>query len=276
MDKNIIYLGSSESMSNIEDKSISLIVTSPPYNINVKYGNKVVNRKIVESKSTKYKDNLQESEYRALLRRVFDECKRVLKDDGSIWINIKNRYINGKILTPYWIEDFFDDMYLKIVIIWNFDWGGSTNTRFAPRYEYVFWFTKHKSNYIFNLDDVKVPALNYRPDRYKSQFKNPSDVWRIPMVSGNFEERTGHPAQFPEKLIERIVKVASNEGDIVLDPFMGSGTTAVVAKKLNRYFIGYEIVEEYVKMAEERLALLKEKDTYKQLEIKFWEELANE
>ena len=73
------------------------------------------------------------------------------------------------------------------------------------------------------------------------------------MVSGNFLERTEHPAQYPEKLIERIILVASNENDIILDPFMGSGTTAVVAKKLKRHFIGFEIEETYIEMANKRL-----------------------
>ena len=151
------------------------------------------------------------------------------------------------------MEEYFSDMYLKNLIIWNFDWGGSTNKRFAPRYEFVFWYTKSDKDYHFDLDAVKIPAVNYRPDRYKSQMKNPSDVWKIPMISGNFLERTGHPAQYPEKLIERIVLAGTAEGDVVLDPFMGSGTTAVVAKKLNRHYIGYEIVQEYIDMAEQRL-----------------------
>lgn len=250
---NDIFMHSSEQMIELENESVDMVVTSPPYNINIKYGNKQVKGRIVSSKGEKYSDNLDEGEYRKLLERVFNECKRVTKKDGSIWINIKNRYDDGVVMPPFWITDYFKDMYLKNIIIWNFDWGGSTNKRFAPRYEYVFWFTKSKENYKFNLDDVKVPALNYRPDRYKSQLKNPSDVWRISMVSGNFEERTSHPAQYPEELIERIVLSTTNEGDLVLDPFMGSGTTAVVAKKLKRNYVGYEIVEEYCEIAKERL-----------------------
>jgi len=108
------------------------------------------------------------------------------------------------------------------------------------------------------LDDVKVPALNYRPDRYKSQMKNPTDVWKISMVSGNFEERTSHPAQYPEELIERIILSGTNEGDVVLDPFMGSGTTAVVAKKLGRHYLGYETVNEYCQIAHKRISRIKE------------------
>lgn len=248
-----IYNCSSEHMDQIEAGSVDLVVTSPPYNIDIKYGNKTTKGKVLESKGVKYDDNMSEDEYRNMLRTVFSECKRVLKDDGSIWVNIKNRCVDGVVMPPFWIQDFFEDMYLKNLIIWNFDWGGSTNKRFAPRYEFVFWFVKDKSKYKFNLEDVKVPALNYRPDRYKSQMKNPTDVWRISMVSGNFEERTSHPAQYPEELIERIILAGTNEGDVVLDPFMGSGTSAVVAKKLGRHYLGYETVNEYCEIAEERL-----------------------
>lgn len=248
-----IFLKSSENMSEIPDNSVDLIVTSPPYNIDIKYGNSTRNGKTIYSKGIKYADKLPESKYRSMLSKVFSECKRVLKDDGSIWVNIKNRYDGNKIITPFWIENYFQGLYLKNLIIWNFDWGGSTSKRFAPRYEFVFWYTMNNKHYHFNLEDVKIPALNYRPDRYKSQMKNPSDVWKIPMVSGNFLERTGHPAQYPEKLVERIILVSSDKGNIILDPFMGSGTTAVVAEQLGRHYIGYEIIPEYIKMAEKRL-----------------------
>ena len=250
---NKIFLKSSERMTELPDCSVDMMVTSPPYNIDIQYGNETSKGKVIKSKGVKYSDKMSENEYREMLERVFSECKRVLKEDGSIWVNIKNRYIDGVVVPPFWILDFFQDMYLKNVIIWNFDWGGSTNKRFAPRYEYVFWFTKKKDGYKFNLDEVKVPALNYRPDRYKSQLKNPSDVWRISMVSGNFEERTSHPAQYPEELIERIVLSTTETGDLILDPFMGSGTTAVVAKRLRRNYVGYEIVDEYCEIANERL-----------------------
>ena len=256
---NMLYCKSSENMSEIRDKSVALIVTSPPYNIKVNYGNVHKNGRVIAKKGKAYFDTREEEDYRKLLNAVFTESKRVLKDNGSIWVNIKNRYIGGEMIPPFWILDFFQDMYLKNVIIWNFDWGGSTNKRFSPRYEYVFWFTKNKENYVFNLEDVKIPALNYRPDRFKSQLKNPSDVWYMQMVSGNYPERTEHPAQFPEELIKRVISVASNEGDIVLDPFIGSGTTARVALDLNRKYIGYDNVKEYIEMAERRLNLPKDR-----------------
>lgn len=253
MFNNVIFNHTCEDMSEIPDKSVALMVTSPPYNIGIDYGYKWVNGVAVSSKGKKYSDKLAEDDYRAMLRRVIEETKRVLKDDGQIWFNIKNRCNDGVITPPFWIMEFFQDMFLKNIIIWNFDWGGSTNRRFCSRYEYVFWFTKKKDKYTFNLDDVKVPALNYRPDRYKTQLKNPTDVWKISLVSGNSPERTDHPAQYPEELIERIIKVGTNPGDLVLDPFMGSGTTAAVAKRLGRKYVGYELEEEYIKIAEKRL-----------------------
>lgn len=250
---NKIFNHTCETMGEIPDKTVSLMVTSPPYNINIHYGYKWENGKQVESKGLKYSDDLEESDYRNMLKKVINETKRVLKDDGQIWFNIKNRYDKGVIIPPFWIMDLFEGFFLKNIIIWNFDWGGATNKRFCSRYEYVFFFTKNKDIYTFNLEDVKIPALNYRPDRYKSQLKNPTDVWKISMVSGNSPERTTHPAQYPEELIERIIKVGTNYGDLVLDPFMGSGTTAVVAKKLGRQYVGYELEPEYIKIAEKRL-----------------------
>ena len=251
---NKIFHSSSELMKELEDKSVDLMVTSPPYNININYGNKWENGKLIASKGKKYKDNLEEEQYREMIQNCINETKRVLKDNGQIWFNIKNRYDKGNMIPPFWILDYFQDMYLKNIIIWNFDWGGSTSKRFCSRYEYVFFFTKNKDDYKFNLDDVKIPALNYRPDRYKSQLKNPSDVWRMSLVSGNSPERTEHPAQYPEELIERIIKTGSNPNDLILDPFLGSGTTAVVAKKLGRNYIGYETELEFINIANKRLA----------------------
>ena len=253
MKLDIIYQKSSRSMRETNDNSVDLVVTSPPYNIDIKYGNKWLKRQVVSSKGAKYDDNLPEDVYRNMLKDVFSEIKRVLKKNGSFYLNMKNRLVNENLLPPFWVLDFLKDMYLKNVIIWNFDWGGSTKKRFSSRYEYVFFLTKNNKKWTFNLNDIKVPSLNYRPDRYKTQYKNPSDVWRIPLVSGNSIERTNHPAQYPEKLIERIIMASTNPDDIVLDPFIGSGTTAVVAKRLGRHFIGYDTNKEYVKIANQRI-----------------------
>ena len=201
----------------------------------------------------KYSDEMPEEEYIELLRKSFQESQRTLKDTGTMFINMKNRMVDGSIKTPYVITQLIPDMYIKNIIIWNGDFVGATNKRFATRYEYVYFFSKDKNKCTFNLYDISIPSLNYRPDRYKTQFKNPSDVWNIPIVSGNSKERTEHPAQFPEKLIERTIKAASNKDEVILDPFMGSGTTAVVAKRLGRKYVGYEINKEYIDMSKKRL-----------------------
>jgi len=255
MYKNIIFNSSAEKMSELPDESVNLVVTSPPYNIDIKYGNKWENRKVTKSKSIKYQDNLSEKDYQELIKNVVNECKRVLHPQGTIFFNMKNRLIDDQIIPPFWVLDLFKELYLKNIIIWNFDWGGATSKRFSSRYEYVFFFSKDKKNWTFNLEDISIPSLNYRPDRYKSQYKNPSDVWKIPLVSGNSIERTEHPAQYPEKMIERIIKAVTNKGDLVLDPFMGSGTSAVVAKKLGRDYVGYEINKEYIEIANKRLKI---------------------
>ena len=253
MKTNVIHNKSSENMSEINDSSIDLMVTSPPYNIDISYGNEWIDRKVVKSKSVKYQDKKTEEEYLSMLKKVIDETYRVLKPEGVVFFNIKNRYSNEILIPPFWINDLFKNFFLKNIIIWNFDWGGSTNKRFSSRYEYIFFYSKNKKKWKFNLDDISIPSLNYRPDRYKTQLKNPSDVWKIPLVSGNSLERTDHPAQYPEKMIERIVKAVTNENDIVLDPFIGSGTTASVCLDLNRKYIGYETQKEYIDIANKRL-----------------------
>lgn len=105
-----IYQKSSEDMYQIEDNSVDLVVTSPPYNIDIQYGNKTSKGKVVQSKGIKYEDKLTEEDYRKMLERVFDECKRVVKDDGSIWINIKNRTNDGVVMPPFWIQEYFQDI----------------------------------------------------------------------------------------------------------------------------------------------------------------------
>src|SRR5689334_18173732 len=105
MKTDIIYNKSSEVMNEINDKSVDLMVTSPPYNIDISYGNKWKGGKILESKGSKYHDSIEEEQYRNLLNKIFCETKRVLKDDGQLWVNIKNRYSNDQLEPPFWVMD---------------------------------------------------------------------------------------------------------------------------------------------------------------------------
>ncbi len=241
----------------IEDSSIDLVITSPPYNIKLKARNEYTKN---------YMDNLSEEAYRGKIKELIEELIRVTKDDGSIWINMKSRYFNeerkvvtatyGSLEPPTWILEYtWGKLYLKNLVIWNYDINSDTkNNKFHPRYEFFFWFTKKAKDYKFFLDEIRVIPKT-RDKRNNPKGANPTDVWYIPLVKGNSRERNFHPAQYPEKLVERIMKGCSEEYDTILDPFLGSGTTMVVAKKLNRNCIGFEINSEYVKNTEKRMNL---------------------
>ena len=188
MFENIIFNQSSEDMSVIPDKSVAMMVTSPPYNIGISYGNTWKNGVKTESKGKKYSDQKEEQEYRQMLRKVIEETKRVLKDDGQIFFNIKNRYNDGVITPPFWIMEYFQDMYLKNIIIWNFDWGGSTSKRFCSRYEYVFWFTK-KVRPLFSARAKKYGELNGYAEEMLSGARTIEAYGRQDIISERFNNR---------------------------------------------------------------------------------------
>ena len=239
----------------IEDSSIDLVVTSPPYNIKLKARN-------IYTKN--YMDCLPEDMYRGKIEELLVELIRIIKDDGSIWINMKSRYMNekssvvtanyGSLEPPTWILNFTrGKLFLKNLVIWNYDINSDTkNNKFHPRYEFFFWFTKKVKDYKFFIDEIRVPPKT-KDKRNNPKGANPTDVWYIPLVKGNSRERNFHPAQYPEALVERIIKACSNEFDTILDPFLGSGTTMAVAKRLNRSCIGFEINSEYVKNTQKRM-----------------------
>jgi adenine-specific DNA-methyltransferase len=153
---------------------------------------------------------------------------------------------------------------LRSRIVWHFEHGLHCKRRFSGRHETVLWYTKG-DRYTFNLDAVRVPQKYPGKRAYKGPNrghysgnplgKNPGDVWIFPNVKANHAEKTGHPCQFPIELAERVIRALTNEHDLVFDPFLGSGTTAVTAVLLNRRAAGAEIVEEYMRIAEERIHL---------------------
>lgn len=240
----------------VSDESVDLIITSPPYNIRLKSRN---------TYTEDYFDNLPEPEYRKRIGLIILELIRVLKKSGSCWINMKSRYLNedgrtvsatqGSLEPPTWLLEYTrKKFFLKNLIVWNYDINSDTqNNKFHPRYEFWFWFVKDPKNYEFYLDRIRVPPKT-QDKRNNPIGANPTNVWYYPIVKGNSRERNFHPAQYPEKMIERIIKACSNEGDLVLDPFLGSGTTSVAAKKLNRNSIGFEINPTYIDNVRRRLS----------------------
>ena len=154
---------------------------------------------------------------------------RVLKPDGSIFYNHKYRIVNHRVISP---EEWLGEFNIRQVIIWN---RGSSPVlepiRFMPIYEQIYWRTKER----------KTPYFNPKAFLYK-------DIWRINPAKNN-----EHPAPFPDEIVGKCLEAGCPEGGIVLDPFIGSGTTAVVARQLGRKYIGIELNPEYIKLAEDRL-----------------------
>lgn len=237
-------------LPQIPDGSVKLVVTSPPYNL-----------------GKPYETRLDLDEYVAQQREVIDECVRVLSDQGSICWQVGNYVDNGAIV-PLDIALYpafaFHGLHLRNRIVWHFGHGLHASKRFSGRYEVILWFTR-SDDYTFNLDSVRVPQKYPKKRHFKGPKKgqlsgnplgkNPSDVWDIPNVKANHVEKTAHPCQFPVELVERLVLALTDEGDWVLDPFMGVGSAAIAALMHGRRAVGAEIMPEYVQIARERISM---------------------
>ena len=235
-------------LSTIPNEEAKLIVTSPPYNIGKKYEKKII-----------LADYLAEQE------KTITECERVLSRSGSICWQVGN-HVDGQEIYPIDIllYPIFKKLGLKLRnrIIWHFEHGLHCSKRFSGRYETILWFTK-SDDYTFNLDAVRVPQKYPGKKHFKGPKmgeyscnplgKNPGDLWIIPNVKHNHPEKTSHPCQFPIELIERLVLALTNPGDLIIDPYMGVGTTAVAAILHNRRAAGAEIMKEYILKAKERI-----------------------
>jgi modification methylase len=213
-----------EVMKHIPDKSVDLVLTSPPYE-NISGA----------GYSAKTKDILFLKLYCEFLDKVFKEYYRILKNTGQMFINLKSRTFNKTLRTPHWIEftDGFQLFKFKSYIIWKY--SGSFDSSFKRLHlDYEIIYHLSKTDNIF-LNSEGKDAL--------------TSVWYI---SHHIKERL-HPVQMPIKVADKIIKLASKEKEIVLDNFLGSGTTAVACKELGRRFIGIEISKEYCEIAERRL-----------------------
>ena len=255
-------------IKNLPDRSVDLIVSSPPYNLN-----------------KEYETNKAFDIYLEWLTPLLLDLKRVLKDNGSIcwqvgnYVSKKSNNRNAEIfpLDIYFYEKFKAlDFKLRNRIIWHFRSGLHAQNRFSGRYETMLWFTK-TDDFTFNLDPVRVPqkyqGKTYHKGKKKGQLSgnpkgmNPSDfwfyelmqneyaegVWDFPNVKANHPEKTEHPCSFPIELVERCILAFTNEGNVVLDPFSGTGTTALGAIKNNRKAVAIELFKEYTNIAEERI-----------------------
>jgi adenine-specific DNA-methyltransferase len=245
---NVVCKDNLKFMRTLADGSMNLIVTSPPYNLGKEY----------EKKTSQ---ELYKEEQAACIA----EAVRVLHPFGSICWQVGNHVDDGEIFPlDILLYDLFKNHGLKLRnrIVWTFGHGLHCQKRFSGRHETILWFTK-SDDYVFNLDPIRVPSKYPNKKHFKGPRKgevssnplgkNPSDVWDIPNVKWNHVEKTDHPCQFPIGLVERLIRGLTDEGDNVLDPYIGVGSSAIAALKNGRNAYGCDKEEEYIETAWERI-----------------------
>ena len=262
-----LYHGDAMQMLDyIENETVQLIVTSPPYNIGKEY---------------ERNNRLSLEEYIEWLEPIIHKLCCKLLEGGSICWQVGNYIQDGEVfpLDYFFYKLFVDNgLQLRNRIIWRYNFGLHATRRLSGRYETLLWFTKSR-DYKFNLDPIRVPQM-YPGKRHASDKgdkagtpsgnrlgKNPSDiwefspetafledpVWEIPNVKASHPEKTVHPCQFPTELVERCVLAFSDKNDLILDPFVGAGTSVIAAMKHERFGIGIDQSQAYVELAEKRL-----------------------
>jgi site-specific DNA-methyltransferase (adenine-specific) len=249
---NKIFCKSAEKMDELPDQSIHLMITSPPYNV-----------------GKDYDENLTLREYTSFLRNVWKEVYRVLVPGGRICINIAN--LGRKPYVPlhsFIIKDLIEIGFLmRGEVIWDKSasagtstawgsWKSASNPTLRDVHEYIL---------IFSKDNFKRPKVINREnsisrDEFLAYTKS---IWSFPTVSA---KKIGHPAPFPVELPYRCIQFYTYEKEYILDPFMGSGQTAIAAIKSKRFFIGYEIDKEYVELAQNRIREFRRKNSQMKIE----------
>ena len=235
-------------ISHLPAECLRLTVTSPPYNI-----------------GKEYESVLPVEDYITWIAEWVSQVYRCTSPDGTFWLNLGYLSLPNTakaIPIPYLIWDKIP-FFLIQEIVWNYSAGVAGRLFFSPRNEKFLWYVKYSHNYTFNLDDVRDPNVKYPHQKKNGKLKcntkgkNPTDVWKIPKVTSgknrSSKERTPHPAQFPIQLVSRIILASSNPGDIVFDPFLGSGSTAEAAIRNGRKTVGFEINNLYIDLAIERI-----------------------
>ena len=220
-----------EGLRALEDESVDLIITSPPYNLGKSHHTGNNHFKAY----TEYDDNMPEDLYQKWQVEILNECHRVLKKDGSLWYNHKNRIRNGQQIEPYrWL--YKTPFIIKQEIVWQ---NGSQNfdkCRIYPMTERVYWLTKDAKTKLFN-------AINHHDIFTRAE-------WQPVKTKGAFKRA------YPEKMVEDIISCFPNS-KFILDPFSGSGTTCCVAKRMDKNYIGFELGKEAFEISNDRLDVMK-------------------
>lgn len=245
----LLYNGDcTELMSKLPSNLINTTITSPPYNI-----------------GKEYEKIMTVDDYINWCSSWIEQIYNLTKKDGALLLNLGYLEVKDKgrnVPIPYLLWD-KTPFYLIQEIIWNYGAGVSCRKILSPRNEKILWYVKDENNYTFNLDPIRDPNVKYPNQKKNGKLrcnplgKNPSDVWQIAKVTSgskrSSKERTKHPAQFPNELIDKFVQGFSNPNDIILDPFIGSGTTAEMSLKYGRKCVGFEIREDYCEITVDRI-----------------------
>lgn len=246
-------------MERLPEGTIDLVFADPPFNIGYDYDI--------------YQDRRACEEYLDWSRRWIAAVVRVLKADGTFWLAIGDEYAAElKVIAHRELG-----LHLRSWVVWYYTFGVNCKKKFSRSHVHLFYFVKDPARFTFHDAAIRVPSARQliyadkranprgrlpddtwilRPQELPDGFTPDQDTWYVPRVCGTFKERAGwHGCQMPEQLLGRIIKSCSNPGDVVLDPFAGSGTTLAVARKLDRRWLGFELSEDYADRIESRLAL---------------------
>ncbi len=226
-------------MKKLAVGSVDLAFADPPFNIGYEYDT--------------YHDRRNSDDYLAWSRDWMSEVVRVLKPDGTFWLAIGDEYAAElKVCATRELG-----LVCRNWVIWHYTFGVHCKKKFTRSHAHLFYFVKDTKKWTFNDEAIRVPSarqLVYKDKRANPKGRIPDDTWTVPRVCGTFKERAGwHGCQMPLAILERIISVSSNRGEVVLDPFLGSGTTAVAAKKLGRHYLGFDLSKEYCQQAQKRL-----------------------
>ena len=254
-------------LRNIEDRSVNLIYIDRPFNTGatqsmtslktvrddegdrIGFGGNRYRTERGESKS--YLDSFDD--YIGFLMSRMEEAKRVLAPNGSLFLHIDQRESHYcKVL----LDQVFGRGSFMNEIIWSYDYGGRSKRKWPAKHDTIFWYAVDPKNYTFNADNIdRIPymAPSLVGKEKAARGKIPTDVWWQTIVPTNGKERTGYPTQKPIAILDRIVKVHSNAGELVMDFFAGSGTTGVAAAKNDRRFVLVDANNEAVQIAAKRL-----------------------
>ncbi len=247
-----IYFGDCiKILKKLPEKSIKMIFADPPYNLQLKKELYRPNQTKVDGVDDHWDKFLSNSEYDAFTENWLSSCRRVLSEDGTIWVigSYHNIFRVGKIMMDlgFWILN--DVQWYKTNPMPNF-----RGVRFTNATETLIWAKKSENQKKYTFNHQSMKQLNGG--------KQMTSVWQIPLCTGNerIKDQRGkkiHSTQKPEELLRRVILSSSSEGDLVLDPFLGSGTTCAVARKLNRKSIGIEKELKYIKVSKKRIELIK-------------------